>query len=50
MPKYGDFDVPAAFINGKPLTLDMTDGLQAVLKLPNDLPDKSLAGRWAEVK
>ena len=48
--KYGNFDVPAAFINGNPLTEDMTGGCQVVLKLPNDLPDKSLAGRWAEVK
>jgi len=45
----GDFDIPAAFINGLPLTRDKTGGRQVVMRLPHDLPDAALAGRWVEV-
>ena len=46
----GHFDVPAAFINNLPLTKDKTGGRQVVMRLPLDLPDASLAGRWVQVK
>ena len=48
--RVGHFDLPAAFINGNPLTRDKTGGRQVVMRLPHDLPDASLSNRWVLVK